>query len=58
MGLVPKMFGSFPRVDFKSFPPRNLIASLMELSMMAATEWNREFIADLETDGRGCAKRR
>ena len=51
MGLVPKLFGSFPRVDFKGFPPRNLIPSLMELPVMAATEWNREFIADFETDG-------
>ena len=48
--MFPKLFGSFDRVDFVSFPPRNLIASLMKLPMMPAAKRNGELIADLETD--------
>jgi hypothetical protein len=51
MGLFPKLFGGFQRVDFESFPPRNLIAGLMQLPMMPAAERDREFITNFKTDG-------
>ena len=51
MALFPKLLGGFQRVDFESFPPRNLIASLMKLPMVAAAKRNCEFIADFKTDG-------
>ena len=50
MGLFPKMFCGFQCIDFERFPPRSLIASLMQLSMMASTKRHGELIADLETD--------
>jgi hypothetical protein len=56
MGLFPKILGSFQRIDFESFPPRNLIASLMKLPMMPAAKRNREFIADLKAHGSRLSK--
>ena len=50
MGLFPKMLGGFQRVDFESFPPRDLIAGLMKLPMMASTKRDGELVADLEPE--------
>ena len=41
MSLFPKMLGRFQRIDFESFPPRNLTASLMQLPMVPAAERHR-----------------
>ena len=46
MTLFPKMLGRFQRIDFESFPPRNLIAGLMKLPMMASTKRDGELVAD------------
>lgn len=51
MALFPKLLGGFQRVDFESFPPRNLIASLVKLPMVPAAQRHRKFIADFKTDG-------
>ena len=56
VGLFPKMLGGFQRIDFESFPPRNLITSLMQLPMVPAAERNGEFIADFKTDGSRLSK--
>jgi hypothetical protein len=48
MGVVPKTIGDLERIDLKILPPCHFIASLMQLSMMAATERHGEFIADFE----------
>ena len=36
MGLFPKMFGGFQRIDLTGFPPSLFVASLMKLPMVAA----------------------
>jgi hypothetical protein len=51
MGLFPKVLGGFQRIDFESFPPRNFIAGLMKLPVMASAEWHCELIADFKADG-------
>ena len=48
MGLLPKILGDFQRVDVEILPPRNLITSLMQLSVMAAAERHGELIADFK----------
>ena len=49
MALLPKTVRS-PEHRSSSFPPRLLIASLMQLSMMPTAERHGELIADFETD--------
>jgi len=56
MGLFPKMLGGFQRIDFESFPPRNLIAGLMKLSVIASAEWHCELIAAFKADGSRLSK--
>ena len=48
--MFPKILGGFQRVDFESFPPRDLIAGLMKLPMAPAAKLRCEFITDLETN--------
>ena len=50
MRLLPQSFSEFECVDIEVFPPSNLIADLMQLSVMSAAKWDGEFIANLETD--------
>jgi hypothetical protein len=48
VGLVPKPPGDFERIDVEVVPPRNLVACLVKLAVMAAAERNGELIADFE----------
>ena len=56
MGLFPKMLGGFQRIDFESFPPRDLIAGLMQLPVMASAERDGEFVADFKAEGSRLSK--
>ena len=56
MALLPKFSGDFQSVDLVLLPPGGLVASLMELAMMTATERYGELIADLHADGAGLGK--
>ena len=49
MALFPKSFGDRERVDVERLPPPHLIAGLMQLAMMTATERYSELVADFET---------
>ena len=49
-GSSPKTLGDLERVDTEILPPADLITSLMQLSMMTATKWNSELVADFQTD--------
>ena len=51
MGLIPKPIGDFQRVDVKVLPPGDFVAALMELAVMAATQWDGELVADFEAQG-------
>ena len=51
MAFFPKPLGDVERVDSKIVPPGDFIASLMQLSVMAATERDGELIADFEAQG-------
>jgi len=55
-GFVPKDAWRFPGIDFESFPPRNLIAGLMKLPVIASAEWRCELIADFKADGSRLSK--
>ena len=56
MAFFPKVPSGIERIDFERFPPRDLIASLMKLPMVAATERDGELIADLKTNGSWLSK--
>jgi hypothetical protein len=47
--LIPKPFGDFQRVDIEVVPPCNLVAGLVKLPVMTATERDGELVADFET---------
>jgi hypothetical protein len=47
MALFPKRLRYLHCIDFQVLPPAGLVAGLMKLAMMATTEWDGEFIADL-----------
>ena len=51
MAFFPKPLGDLERVDSKIVPPGDFTASLVQLSMVAATERNGELIADFEAQG-------
>ena len=48
--FLPKTPRDLQGIDLYGFPPGNLIASLMQLSMMPAAERDGELIADLKAD--------
>src|SRR5262249_34454060 len=48
MRLLPKAFGSLQRVDFDTPPPDQLVARLMQLTVVTPAKRNGEFIAHLE----------
>ena len=50
MCLFPKTPGDLQCIYFLVLPPGALIANLMKLPMMTATERHSKFIADLEPD--------
>ena len=50
MCLLPKTPGDLQGINFLVLPPGDLIANLMKLPMMTATERHCKFIADLEPD--------
>ena len=51
MALLPKTASGLKSIDPEALPPRNLIASLMQLPMMTAAERHGELITDFKTDG-------
>ena len=55
-GFAPKVLGNLQCVDFQIFPPDHLIASLMQLPVMAAAKGDREFVADLYPERSGLRK--
>src|SRR5262249_18583226 len=54
----PQRAGGPGRIEPEFLPPSGFIAVTMQLAMMSPTERYREFVADLATEGRVCAKRR
>ena len=48
MRLIPKPLGVFQCVDVEVVPPCNLVASLVKLAVMTATERDGELVADFE----------
>src|SRR5262249_5372737 len=54
--LFPKSAGSLDRVDAGLPPPRALVVCAMHRTMMPATEWDRELIADLAAKRTGLGK--
>ena len=56
MGLLPECSGNGKRIDLKTGPPRQLVAGLVQLSMMAAAKRNGEFIAYLAANGARLSK--
>ena len=56
MRLLPKRLGDSQGIDFEILPPGHLIASLMQLPVMAAAERDGELVADFETEGSGLGK--
>ena len=49
VSLFPEPFGDFQRFDLEISPPCHLIAGLMQLTMMTATERDGELVTDFET---------
>jgi hypothetical protein len=49
----PKPFGDLERIDVEIFLPGHLIASLMELPVVATAEGNGELVTGFETQGSG-----
>jgi len=56
MGFLPKTSGNLQGIYPLAFPPRALIAGLVQLPMMAAAQRHGEFIAHLEANGSGLGK--
>ena len=54
--LFPKLPSERQGIDVERFPPGNLIAGLMKLPVMTATERDGELVADFKTDGSGLRK--
>ena len=54
----PQPVGNFERLEFEVFPPDHLIAGVVQLPMIAATERNGELVAKFKTDGTGLRKPR
>jgi hypothetical protein len=48
MALLPKLAGDRERRDAQVFPPGQFIAGLMQLSVMAAAQGDRELVTHLE----------
>jgi hypothetical protein len=55
-GFSPKTSGNLQDINPLAFPPRALIAGLVQLPMMAAAQRHGEFIAHLEANGSGLGK--
>ena len=56
MGFLPKTSGNLQDIHPLAFPPRALLAGLVQLPMMAAAQKHGEFIAHLEANGSGLGK--
>jgi hypothetical protein len=54
--IVPKSLVDLQCINIKILPPRYFIASLMQLTVMAAAERHGKLIADLEAQGPGLRK--
>ena len=50
MALLPKTVSCLESIDPQALPPRLLIASLMQLTMVPTAERHGELITHLETD--------
>ena len=52
MGFRPQALGDFERIDVSihRLPPSRFIAGSMELPVMSAAEWHREFVADFAAE--------
>ena len=51
MAFFPKALGDLQRFDIQVVPPGHFVASLVQLTMMAAAERNGELIADFQAQG-------
>ena len=56
MSFFPKRFCNRERTNLEGIPPNGLIAGLMKLPVMTATERDGELIADFKADGSGLRK--
>jgi hypothetical protein len=50
MGLLPQVVRDRRRIDARNLPPGNFVAVAMELTMVAATEWDGELVADFAAE--------
>jgi hypothetical protein len=50
VSLKPERAGSCKRIYSGISPPRSFIAAAMDLSVLRATQWHREFIAHLASE--------
>ena len=50
MSLYPEFAGRLERVELKLAPPGDLVAGLVQLPMMAATERDSKFVANFDTE--------
>ncbi len=56
MCLKPQRAGSACRIDPGGPPPRRLVATAVNFAMVAATQGNREFVADFSAEGSSLRK--
>src|SRR6516162_3484296 len=56
MRLQPQRTGTDRRIDTSFFPPRRFIATAMNLTMVSATERDRELVADFAAERRCLGK--
>ena len=54
--LLPKLPSERQGIDVERLPPGNLIAGLMKLPVMTATERDGELVTDFKADGSGLCK--
>jgi hypothetical protein len=50
MTLQPQDTGGNGRINARPFPPCRFIATAVNFAMMAATQWDRELIADFAAE--------
>ena len=56
MCLLPQSLGDLERFNVEFLPPGELVAGLMQLTVMTAAEGNGVFIADFQPNGSGLRK--
>ena len=50
MATLPEILRHIERADIEIAPPGELVAGLMQLSVMTTAEWNGEFVAHFKAE--------